>query len=119
MHIQELNDIALECYTTAANHGFHDKPNPLPQSLMLIVSEAAEALEAYRDDEIDDDLLAKGKPPKPVGVLSELADIIIRTLDTAYELQGEHPGIRSIGDVIADKMHYNRSRPVGHGRVRL
>lgn len=67
--------------------------------LMLLVSEAAEALEAQRDkvwsatcrprvpnstDRLDHHPACSGKPhtePKPVGVGPEMADVIIRALD--------------------------------------
>lgn len=105
-----INGTASKCYRTAQEHGFHDGPNPLPQSLCLIHSEVSEALEAFRDD----DMLSYEASDKPNGVMSELADIIIRTLDTAEETM---PGM--IGQVLMQKIAYNQIRDIGHGRVRL
>jgi hypothetical protein len=114
---QALDTLAAECFRISAEHGFHDGPNPLPQSLMLIVSEAAEALEAFRDDKFDYDEQRNGHA-KPQGVMSELADIVIRTLDTALEVEQQY-GTRPLSEVFALKMAFNETRPVGHGRVRL
>jgi NTP pyrophosphatase (non-canonical NTP hydrolase) len=47
---------------------------------------------------------------KPEGLAVELADCIIRCLDTLHSL-----GV-DIDQVVADKMAYNRSRPYKHGR---
>lgn len=58
----------------------------------------------------DDIRLHLGFEPKPVGVPSELADIIIRTLDAAAAW-----GI-DIDAAIARKIEYNATRPHKHGR---
>lgn len=61
--------------------------------------------------ELTDDIRRKiGFEAKPVGVPSELADIIIRTLDTAAAW-----GI-DIDAAVQTKMAYNRTRPHMHGR---
>lgn len=49
--------------------------------------------------------------PKPEGIPSELADVVIRVLDTAVEF-----GI-DLEEVIADKARYNRAREAMHGRA--
>lgn len=49
--------------------------------------------------------------PKPEGVAVELADCIIRCLDTMYSL-----GV-DIDDVVAEKMAYNATRPHKHGKA--
>lgn len=43
-----LNDLSKKVYETAQQKGFHDEPIPIPQLLMLVVSELSEALEADR-----------------------------------------------------------------------
>lgn len=50
-----------------------------------------------------------GVTPKPVGLPSELADVIIRTLDTAARL-----GI-DIDQAVATKLAFNRTRGWRHG----
>jgi NTP pyrophosphatase (non-canonical NTP hydrolase) len=76
-------------------------PNPsiVPEKLALIVGEASEALEEFRDD--DD---AKMEV--------ELADIIIRVLDLA-----EYKGF-DMDRAVEAKHRKNLGRPYLHGRVR-
>lgn len=52
-----------------------------------------------------------GVQPKPEGVAVELADCIIRCLDTMHSL-----GV-DIDAVVARKMAYNAARPYKHGRA--
>lgn len=47
---------------------------------------------------------------KPLGHPSELADVIIRIVDGAYEL-----GI-DLDEAVKVKMAYNKKRPFKHGR---
>ncbi|MCP4348674.1 MAG: hypothetical protein GY795_24615 [Desulfobacterales bacterium] len=75
------------------------------ERLALIHSEASEALEAYRTGggtytEID------GKPEGPG---AELADVIIRCLDTAMVYGFP------IGTLVVQKMEYNTTRSDRHG----
>jgi NTP pyrophosphatase (non-canonical NTP hydrolase) len=102
---------------------------------MLIVGEVAEAHEELRKgkrlDEtwhsfpginldgiesgivLDLDALAaeQGVVPKPEGVPSELADVIIRVLDFATEHNID------IGAIVQEKMKYNASRPYKHNKA--
>jgi NTP pyrophosphatase (non-canonical NTP hydrolase) len=93
-------------HENAKEHGWHSGLLNIPEKLMLIVSEVSEALEAYRDDEMCEDTESNGKP---VGFASELADIVIRTLDLAeaagYDLES----------AISRKHEYNKTRPYRHG----
>jgi hypothetical protein len=57
-------------------------------------------------------LMAWGYVPKPEGVPSELADIIIRTLDAAAAW-----GI-DIDEAVRLKVAYNETREILHGRAR-
>lgn len=134
----------------ARDHGFHDVARTVGDGLMLIVTEASEAYESFREGSkpaefryeekvaaytqsgaplLDDEgkqvfvalprrdpfpKKADGtddvdRPRKPVGVPSELADIIVRVLD----FSGEH-GI-DIERAVLEKMAYNRTRPHKHG----
>lgn len=85
---------------------------------MLIVSEAAEAHDEVRNGHAPDETYfptqgtgeGLGRPMKPEGVPSEIADIVIRAFDYAY-LAGF-----SIADIINVKMTYNATRAYKHGK---
>jgi len=97
--------------------------------LMLIVTEASEALEVLRDPNLSvkkpyvktpggelveyDAFNDSHASLKPEGFGSELADIIIRALDLGVSL-----GI-DISDEVRRKMAYNETRPYRHGGKRL
>lgn len=135
--IGTLNSLRDEVYENARAHGFHDVGRTVGDGLMLICTEASEAFEAYReggklaemryeckhpDGDCSEDKLPRCPVKdnareiflhKPVGVPSEIADIIIRCLDFA----GEH-GI-DIGSAVREKMEFNRTRPFKHGNKAL
>lgn len=80
--------------------------NPAEQ-LMLIVTELAEACEAFR----------VGNPPceRPgmeqySHAAEELADVVIR----CFQMAGEHD--IQLGEVIQAKMAFNQTRPTKHGK---
>jgi NTP pyrophosphatase (non-canonical NTP hydrolase) len=96
----DLDDRAREIHNTNISKGFWSQaPSVIPEKLMLITTEVAEAMEAFRDG--DDAHLEE-----------ELADIIIRVLDLA-----EHKGF-SMERAVIQKMGKNRDRPRLHGRPR-
>jgi len=104
MTLNELGKLANE---NAKAHGFYDEPNPIPQQIALMHSELSEALECYRDGEMELTFNDKGKP---LGYPSELADVIIRIVDQAYELNID------LDKAVTAKMAYNATRPYKHGR---
>ncbi len=159
-----LNELAAEIHGISKAKGFWDADEGFErwnekegraefpernraEVLMLIVSEAAEALEDIRDGRIaptfevklnqpsspalavmdgkifisDDDgyretdyaeLVSLGHDVKPTGLPSEMADIIIRTLDACAAW-----GI-DIDTVVREKIRYNATRERLHGRKR-
>lgn len=111
-----IRALQQEAHNNACNKGWWDSPDgsfkqlrPIPELLMLVTTEVAEAMEAYRDAialyELD-----KGK--KPVGFAHELADVMIRVADMA-----EAYGI-DLEKAIKQKMAYNATRPHRHGGKR-
>lgn len=84
------------------------KEPSFPEAMMLLVTEVAEAVEAWRTNGCQD-VTEAGVGAKPEGVGSEFADILIRLLDDC-DLFGI--------DLMAEyerKIAYNRTRPYRHG----
>jgi len=120
--------LADEIHDNAAAHGFWDHDRNFGEMIALAHSELSEALEAHRDRQIpvwylhDKDCPRYPWPTalkpggctcvaKPEGVAVELADCIIRCLDTMASL-----GV-DVDQVVRDKMAYNASRPHKHGKA--
>lgn len=89
----------------------HPDANYIAAKLALIHSEVSEGLEALRDGDLA--LRIDPERGKPEGLESELADIIIRTLDLAEALGMD------MGTTMAVKMAYNEGRPHKHGNRKL
>lgn len=77
--------------------------------LALIATEVAEAIEEVRNGHAVDETYYPENKPKPEGVPSELADIVIRALDAA-----DAWGI-DLEAMIEEKLRYNASRGHRHG----
>jgi NTP pyrophosphatase (non-canonical NTP hydrolase) len=103
-----LNVLRDHCLRIAIEHGFTDASPG--EDIALIHSEASEALEDIRAGHGLNEYW-KRQDGKPLGVPSEMADIIIRVLHFC----GKH-GI-DIDEAVFDKMKYNESRPYKHGKV--
>lgn len=104
--MSDLRALQHDIHLLAVEKGWwDDSRRELPELLMLVVTEAAEAMEAWRE----------GSPSfyaasdKPEGWAIELADIVIRVLDIA-----EHYDL-DMNELIEEKMAYNRTRPYRHG----
>lgn len=133
-----LNDLAKEIHDNAVAHGFWpDGGRNFAEMLMLATSELSEALEEHRDGkpahyykckkcgrESDVFEAYHDKPSpvaflehtkchglmKPEGAAVELADCIIRCLDTMASLDVD------VAYLVREKMDYNASRAYLHGR---
>lgn len=109
-----LNALAKRVHVIAKEKGWWDKHRTPLECHMLIVTEIAEATEAWREGKdlpgrdggvyIPD--LSTGKPE---GEAVELADALIRILDYA-----ESRGF-DMDAVVEAKMAYNKTRPYRHG----
>lgn len=86
----------------------------LPETIALIHSETSEALEEYRNGRMDlwYSNLDPEAGPKPEGFGVELADVVIRCMDTAESL-----GI-DLEAHMRLKAAYNALRPYRHGGKR-
>lgn len=110
------------CYRTAEEHGWWtdqttDLPlthaqriERIPEKLMLMVTELAEAMEEYRIGSA----MVYVKDGKPEGLIAELADVEIRIRD----LIGGLGVVEEYTDTVAAKMAYNETRSYRHGNKR-
>jgi len=80
----------------AYSKGWYDRERSPLEVAALIHSEVSEAVEAWREDDI-------------AQVAEELADVIIRILDTAW-----YEGI-DLDEAFHKKVAKNRERPYRHG----
>lgn len=119
-----------QAYEMAKNNGFWDTERNVPEMLMLVVSEVAEALEALRKDQRADPFIAEisyndlehlNDQSKELWKKSfedsikstfedEIADVAIRLFDLCGGL-----GI-DLEKHIEMKMKYNSMRPYKHGK---
>lgn len=105
-----LSEMAEEVYVVNQNNGWFDAERTVGDDIALLTTEVGEAYEAFRISGLSDttDKLTKGLP-KPEGFGSELADILIRLLDTAYRR-----GI-NLDHEYRRKLEYNKTRGYHHG----
>ena len=127
-----INKIAEETYKTSESKGWHEDPlcgkpsghyfedkdvhiERVASKIALTHSEVSEALEELREGRLQIwyDENDKREHPKPEGFVVEMADAVIRILDTCQAL-----GL-DIGEAIATKMRYNETRPHRHGGKKI
>ena len=118
-----LNRAAEEIRKVSSEHGFYAGWGNVPEKLMLIVTELAEAMEMYRKIKLGGYSLRVSLEPHPILPLKnqeeliskfseELADVQIRLLDLTAAL-----GI-DLEKAILEKHEYNKTRPYKHGKER-
>ncbi|HHR85176.1 hypothetical protein J7K60_06200 [Candidatus Bipolaricaulota bacterium] len=100
----EISQMQVEVHRIAVEHGWWEEPRSVGEVLMLMVTELAEAMEAYRSGNPE-----SKKIPGFSQMEEELADVVIRLLDYAG---GKNLNIE--GALLA-KMAYNEKRPYRHG----
>lgn len=118
-----LSDIQKEVHHVAKAKGWYDKERSIGESIALIHSELSEALECYRNNESQPVWQTTDKQEiiitpisdswradvKPEGILTELADSVIRIMDLC-ESKGW-----DLEKAIKLKHEFNKTRPHRHG----
>jgi NTP pyrophosphatase (non-canonical NTP hydrolase) len=124
-----LEDLVNTCHKAAVEKGFasYGKQRTVAEHVALLVTEIGELFECTRDGMQPTDEryeyatpsgkylsihpeTAEGVLGKPVGIPSELADLVIRICDFAGEW-----GI-DLENAVREKMAYNLTRAHMHGR---
>lgn len=98
--MQTIEDLVKEATETANSKGFHVTWDTVPTYLMLVVTELSEAMEAWRDDDIE-------------SFKEEISDVLIRIFHICGDLKID------ISNAVRAKMLANKTRPYKHGRKRL
>lgn len=99
-----IREMQAAIHRTAVEHGWWEAERPVGEVLMLVVTELAEAMEAYRGGNSESE-----KIPGFSKIEEELADAIIRILDYAGGANLDLEG------ALKAKMAYNETRPYRHG----
>ena len=95
---KSLNELSQLCHSIAVEKGFWDEKRNIGEALMLIVTELAEAMEAYRHQDEEN-------------FREELADTFIRLFDLCGGLNVD------IEAEIEKKSRKNKDRPYKHGKI--
>ncbi len=104
-----IKRLQKKAHATAVEKGWYeDGDRNIGEILMLMVTELAEAMEDWRNGKPLDKMHYE-KDGKPCGFPSEMADVVIRIMDTC-----EHHGI-NLEKAILEKMAYNKTRAYRHG----
>lgn len=110
----QLNVLGKEFYATAKSKGFHDEPVPWAVMIANIHGETSELWEAFRNQTLNklcdksEKMIANDIEPLTCAE-EELADILIRVLDTAEEYNID------IGRAVYLKAEFNKTRSHKNG----
>jgi len=105
-HAQAINEVTTEMFEIAKSKGWHDTDQPFSNFVANLHGEASELWEEYRRGTLNSPC---DKPVQLTCIEEELADIVIRAMDTAGRM-----GV-DLGNAILKKSEYNRARPYRHG----
>jgi len=109
--VKSIEEWQQEVHSIALSKGFDAGKRNIAESLCLIHSEVSEAMECWRDGDMDLRYAADGSG-KVEGFESEMADVVIRVMDLMEALD------MSLERAMELKTDYNQRRPLLHGRVR-
>jgi len=101
-----IEDLCRICREDATANGWWETPRSEPELIALMHSELSEALECIREKEPE---LYFDDAGKPLGVMSEYADVIIRICDAVG------PGGDLLAEAVRRKVLFNRGRGYRHG----
>lgn len=107
LEYSSLNDLANQVHQLAVNKGWYDPPKTFTESLMKIVGELSEAEDEFAHGHDFSEIYYVGG--KPEGIPIEMADAVIRFLDTCAFFKID------IDAAVKLKHSFNTTRGYRHG----
>lgn len=111
-----FTELQREAHEISKSRGWYaSEAENIAGKIALIHAEISEALEEYRNDNMELYYVEQGsfKPMKPEGFGVELADTVIRIMDLSEYLKID------LESLIKLKMEFNKTRPFRHGGKKI